>query len=146
MESQSHTEVIEAPIAVCFAAVTDFERYPEWFSGISASEVVESDADAGIWTVRYQLDMIVKTIRYTLHYESEPPVSLVWKSVDGDIRAIEGCYRFEQLEPDLTEATCTQSVDVGFWIPGPLKRTFEKSALGDSVRELKAAAERLARA
>jgi len=146
MESQTHTEVVDAPIDVCFAAVTDFERYPEWFSGISEAEVLSANVEAGLWTVRYGLNMIVKTITYTLEYESVPPNTLTWRSIDGDIRAIEGSYRFVELEPGLTEATCTQSVDVGFWIPGPLKRTFEKSALGDSVRELKTAAEARAHA
>lgn len=146
MESQTHTEVIAAPIPVCFAAVTDFEQYPEWFSGISAAEILAADVASGRWRVRYGLDMVLKTISYTLEYDSEPPTLLVWKSIDGDIRAIQGSYRFVELEPDVTEATCTQSIDVGFWIPGPLKRTFEKSALADSVRELKTAAENRARA
>jgi hypothetical protein len=36
-------------------------------------------------------------------------------------------------------------VDVGFWIPGPIRKTFERTALIDSVREFKKAAEQRAR-
>lgn len=145
MEKQSHTEVVEAPIEICFDTIVDFARYPDWFRAISTADVVKSDPTAGLWTVRYGLDMMVKTIRYTLSYSGKRPSALTWTLVDGDVKAVEGAYEFVELEPGLTEATCRQAVDVGFWIPGPLRRTFEKSAVADSVREFKAAAEAEAR-
>jgi ribosome-associated toxin RatA of RatAB toxin-antitoxin module len=145
VEKQSHVEVVEAPIEVCFETIVDFARYPEWFSGISSAEVLESDPVAGAWTVRYGLNMILKTISYTLEYRSRRPRELRWKLVAGDLGDVEGIYTFTSLEPDLTEAECRQAVDVGFWIPGPLRRTFERSAVADSVREFKAAAEARAR-
>lgn len=141
MQSQSHTEIIKAPIDVCFDTIVDFARYPEWFNGVTTAEVEEADAVAGSWRVAYTLNMIIKTISYTLAYRSERPTLLTWHSVAGDIAAIEGTYQLVKLENGITEATCTQSIDVGFWIPGPLKRTFEQSALAESVREFKAAAE-----
>ena len=145
VEKQSHAEVVEAPIDVCFETIVEFERYPEWFSGITSAEVLEADPEAGRWTVRYGLDMVLKTVSYTLAYESRRPYELTWKLVAGDVRDVEGIYRFTELEPGLTEAECSQAVDVGFWIPGPLRRTFERSAVSDSVREFKAAAEAQAR-
>jgi len=141
MESQSHTEVVNAPIEACFEAITDFARYPDWFSGITAVEILESNSDACKWTVRFELSMVVKTISYTLAYEGERPNGITWRLVEGDVNSVEGSYKLESLESDVTEATCAQSVDIGFWIPGPIKRTFEKSALVDSVRELKSAVE-----
>ena len=141
MERQSHIEVVKAPIELCFDTIIDFDCYPEWFSGISDARILERDDARGRWTVEYQLQMIIKTISYTLAYESERPGSLTWKLVAGDIKDVVGSYRFTKLERDLTEAECTQGVDVGFWIPGPLRRTFERTALVDSVREFKKAAE-----
>lgn len=141
MQSQSHSEVIHAPIQTCFDAITDFARYPEWFSGITAAEVLEADPAANRWTVRYELNMVIKTITYTLAYEADPPGLIRWTLVEGDVNDVEGTYTLESLEDDVTEACCAQSVDIGFWIPGPIKRTFEKSALVDSVRELKSAIE-----
>jgi len=145
MEKQSHTEVVEAPIEVCFDTIVDFARYPEWFGPISTAEIIKADPAAGLWTVRYGLDIIIKTVRYTLVYRGKRPGALTWTLAEGDVRAIEGTYEFTRLEPGLTEATCRQAVDIGFWIPGPLRRTFEKSAVADSVREFKAAAEAEAR-
>ena len=144
MESHSHTEVIRAPIGLCFDVLVDFARYPEWFRMIRAARIEEADPSSGRWTVTYDLDAILKTIQYTLAYEAKRPGRLTWKMVRGDLKAIEGVYELVELEPGLTEATCTQALDVGLWVPGPLRRTFEQSALSDSVRELKQAVEQAA--
>jgi ribosome-associated toxin RatA of RatAB toxin-antitoxin module len=141
MESRSHTEVIRAPIDVCFDTLVDFARYPEWFRVIQAARVQSSDPQAYRWEVCYELDAILKTIRYTLAYEGEKPSTLRWKMTGGDLKAIEGKYELVELEPGLTEATCTQAIDVGMWVPGIVRRAFETSAVQDSVREFKAAAE-----
>jgi ribosome-associated toxin RatA of RatAB toxin-antitoxin module len=145
MERQSHTEVVQAPLGTCFDTIVDFKQYPDWFSGITTAKVIEHDAKKKTWTVEYTLHMIVKTISYTLFYQGEPPGSLTWKLLRGDVKDVQGSYRFVELEPGVTEATCTQGVDVGFWIPGPLRRTFESTALVTSVREFKQAAEGRAR-
>jgi hypothetical protein len=141
MESQTHTEVIRAPIDVCFCTLVDFEHYPEWFGVIQSATVEHADPDAQRWRVHFTLNAILKTINYTLDYEGTRPDRLVWKMSAGDIKAIEGVYELVELEPGLTEATCTQSIDVGMWVPGMVRRAFERSAVADSVRELKKAAE-----
>lgn len=146
MERQRHTEVVNAPLESCFETLVDFARYPDWFALITAADVERADPDAGLWQVRYELDATLKTITYTLAYTAKAPNRLDWRSVAGDLRAIEGSYRLVELEKGLTEATCAQGIDVGLWVPGFLRRTFENSALSQSVREFKAAAEARARA
>ena len=141
MEMQSHTELVHAPIEVCFETIVDFARYPEWFSGITAARVEKADPAAAVWTVKYELNMVIRTISYILAYTGRRPTGLDWHLVCGDVKDVKGTYRFTRLEDDLTEAECTQAIDIGFWIPGPIKRGFERSALGDSVREFKKAAE-----
>jgi hypothetical protein len=141
MESRSHTEVVRAPIDVCFDTLVDFAKYPEMFRVITGAKVESCDEAACRWEVAYELDAILKTVRYTLSYEGEKPNRLKWTMTKGDLAAIEGLYELVELEPGLTEATCTQSIDVGMWVPGIVRRAFESSAVQDSVREFKAAAE-----
>lgn len=141
MESQSYSELVRAPIEVCFDTIVDFAEYPDWFSAISAAKVLRADAEAGIWQVRYELNMVLKTITYTLEYHGQRPTKLEWKLLEGDVSDVVGGYAFKPLDDGVTAVECRQSVDVGFWIPAPIKRTFEKTALIDSVREFKAAAE-----
>lgn len=141
MESRSHTEVVRAPLDVCFDTLVDFASYPKVFRMIRSATVEQADAQAGKWQVHYELDAILKTITYTLAYECERPNALTWRMTTGDLTAIEGRYDLLELEPGLTEATCTQAIDVGMWVPGMVRRAFERSAVEDSVREFKQAAE-----
>jgi len=141
VESRSHTELVRAPVDLCFDTLVDFSNYPKWFRVIRSASVELADPAAGLWRVRYELDAILKTITYTLAYESERPKLLTWKMTTGDLQAIEGRYDLLELEPGLTEATCTQAIDIGMWVPGMVRRVFERSAVEDSVREFKQAAE-----
>ena len=141
MESRTHTEVVRAPIDLCFDTLVDFAEYPNWFGVIRKAVVEDADDAAGCWPVRFELDAILKTITYTLRYQSERPHRLTWEMASGDLKAIEGEYQLLELEPGLTEATCTQSIDVGLWVPGLVRRAFEQTAIVDSVREFKQAAE-----
>jgi hypothetical protein len=90
--------------------------------------------------VAFALDMMIRTVRYTLEYTYDPPRGARWRLVEGDIKSVEGSYRFDPAG-DGTEATCSQSVDIGFWIPGPIRRMAEAKALRDSVEEFRKAVE-----
>ena len=93
--------------------------------------------------VEFFVDAKVKTIRYVLEYTYRKPSQLAWHSIDGDVESIEGIYRFRKLGPNRTEATCRQEISLGFWLPGPLRRLAERTALAQSVAEFKDYAERL---
>jgi ribosome-associated toxin RatA of RatAB toxin-antitoxin module len=132
---------VEATVQQCFATVTQFERYPDWFSAIEHAAVLERHADGVGKIVEFRINMKLKSIRYVLEYAHEKPARLTWKSVDGDVEAIEGSYVFEKLGPKLSRATCRQAISLGFWVPGPIRKIMEQQALKQSVLEFKAAAE-----
>lgn len=143
--SQSYATVIDGSVEDCFAALVDFADYPRWSSPITECKVLDRHADGLPRRVAFALDMTLKTIRYTLAYTFDPPRGGTWKFVDGDLHDIEGSYTFTDAK-GRTKAVCTQSIDIGFWIPGPIRRTFERKALQDSVEEFKKAVEARARA
>ncbi|MFI5398577.1 MAG: type II toxin-antitoxin system RatA family toxin [Candidatus Binatia bacterium] len=145
LDEQEFSTEVHASVAQCFATITDFESYPRWFSTIQQATVLDRHPNRLAKHVEYYIDMKLKTVRYVLEYEYVKPTQLTWKSVDGDIEAIEGRYLFEKLGPTLSRATCRQSVDLGFWLPGPLRSLIERQALKQSVLEFKAAAETAAR-
>lgn len=143
-EQEFSTEV-EASVDQCFATITNFENYPRWFSTMERVKVLDRRPNGLAKRVEYHVDMKLKTVRYVLEYQYRKPSLLTWKSVDGDIEAIAGSYRFEKLGSTLTRATCRQAVSLGFWLPGPLRSWIEGQALKQSVLEFKAAAEKAAR-
>jgi len=141
--AQEVTVEIAASLADCFAALLDFERYPDWSSAVERARIVERDAAGVGRIVEFHIDMKVRSVRYVLEYAYKRPTELTWHSVDGDVESIEGRYHFRKLGPSSTEATCRQEIALGFWVPGPLRRLAERTALRQSVTEFKAEAERL---
>ncbi|MEW6268301.1 MAG: SRPBCC family protein [Thermodesulfobacteriota bacterium] len=143
---QSYTTEVEASVEDCCAVLLDFERYPAWSGPTTACRVLERDADGRAKIVEMTLDMKIRNVRYVLAYDYDLPRRADWHLVEGDVTGIVGSYEFEPLGTKRTRATCRQSVDLGFWIPGPLRRMIERQALRDSVNEFKAEAERRAKA
>lgn len=75
--------VVEAPVERLFALVMDFERYPEFVPGVKACRAKPPAADGSI-DAEYEVDVGVKTIRYTLRHVPVPPTALTWSLVSGD--------------------------------------------------------------
>jgi ribosome-associated toxin RatA of RatAB toxin-antitoxin module len=145
LEQQEFITEVAASVQQCFATITDFETYPDWFSSVEKTRVLERYPNGLAKRVEFRVDMKLKSIRYVLEYEYDKPTNLTWQSVDGDLEAIEGAYVFEKLGPKRSRVTCRQAVAMGFWVPGPLRRLMERQALKDSVLEFKAAAESAAK-
>lgn len=143
--SQTYSTQVAAPVDVCFEVLTDFEAYPRWSSPITSCRVLERHPDGLPKRVEFQLDMTIKVIRYVLEYTYDRPRGATWKLVEGDVKDVVGSYTFEAAA-GTTRASCTQEIDLGFWLPGFLKRPFEQKALRDSVEEFRKAAEDAARA
>jgi len=139
-EQEFSTE-IAASVQQCFATITDFERYPDWFSSIQHAAILDRHSDGLARKVEFRIDMTLKTIRYVLEYTYDKPSRLSWRSIDGDVDSIAGNYLFEKLNAKRTRVTCRQAVSVGFWVPGPIRKLLEQTALKQSVLDFKAAAE-----
>jgi ribosome-associated toxin RatA of RatAB toxin-antitoxin module len=140
--AQEFSVEISATPLECFNAILDFERYPQWSSAIQDVAVIERDAHGVGRIVEFRIDMKFKSIRYVLDYTYRKPTTLTWRSVDGDIEAIEGQYTFEKIGAGRTLVTCRQAITIGFWVPGPIRKLLERTALQQSVMEFKAEVER----
>jgi ribosome-associated toxin RatA of RatAB toxin-antitoxin module len=139
--AQEFTTDVKASVDECFAAISDFDRYPSWSSAVQKIAVLDRYRDGLARRVEFHIDMKLKTLRYVLEYQYEKPHHLTWKAVDGDVEAIEGTYDFEKLGPKHTQVTCRQAVTIGFWVPGMIRTMIERTALQRSVLEFKAEAE-----
>lgn len=138
--SQTYATDVAASPDECFAVLTDFDAYPRWSSPISSCRVLERGTDGLPRLVDFMLDTPIKTIHYVLEYEYDPPHRARWRLVEGDVKDVHGAYDFAPIATG-TRATCTQEIDLGFWVPGFLRKTFEAKALRDSVEEFKRAVE-----
>jgi ribosome-associated toxin RatA of RatAB toxin-antitoxin module len=137
---QSYSTSVAGSVDDCFAVLTDFDAYPQWSSVIKKCRVLERHPDGLAKRVEFILDMTIKTIRYVLEYEYDRPRGASWHLVDGDLKSVEGSYRFDDTASGVT-ASCSQAVDIGFWVPGFIRSLAEAKALRDSVEEFKRAVE-----
>src|SRR5258707_12017427 len=138
---QSFTTEVGAGIDDCCAVLLDFDRYPAWSGPTTASRVLDTYPDGRARRVEMTLDMKIKNVRYVLEYTYDLPRRAAWRLVEGDVSGIVGSYEFVPIDAARTRTTCSQAVDLGFWIPGPLRRGIERQALRDSVLEFKPEAE-----
>jgi ribosome-associated toxin RatA of RatAB toxin-antitoxin module len=82
MSSRVSREVVVAvPPERFFELLLDFGRYPEFVPGVKACRPRPAGAAVD---VEYEVDLGVKTIRYTLRHELERPRRLSWSLVSGD--------------------------------------------------------------
>ena len=143
---QTFTTEVDASVEDCCAVLLDFEQYPQWSGPTTAVEVLDRHPDGRARRVAMTLDMKIRNVRYVLEYDYDLPRRAHWHLVEGDLTDVVGSYTFEVIDAQHTRATCAQAVELGFWVPGPLRRLIERQALRDSVLEFKGEAERRARA
>lgn len=142
---QEYSVEVKASGQQCFETVVDFDAYPNWSSNIRLARVLKRNAAGLPLRVEMELDARIKIIRYVLEYRYKKPREVTWHLVEGDVKSVRGSYLFRKKSAGVTEATCTQAIDLGFWVPGPLRRAGEKTALKQSVEEFKSEVERRAR-
>lgn len=124
----------------CFAVLIDFDSYPRWASAVRRSEVVARSREGLPRHVQFEIEVARRRFRYRLAFHYVPPVRASWSMIDGDLASINGAYQFEETAGGVV-VSCTQAIDVGFWIPELIRRPLEQRALRRSVDEFRAAAE-----
>jgi ribosome-associated toxin RatA of RatAB toxin-antitoxin module len=135
---------IDATPEACFAALTDYERLPEWQGAVKAARILEYDEQGRGAVVEYEVDAKVRTVRYRLRQVYDEPHRLASSYLGGDFRDFGGEWRFEPLSGGRTLAQLDLSIDPGRFVPGPVRSLISdavmKRALGDLKRHLEAPA------
>ena len=85
--------LVEAPSAVVWAVITDYEKYPEWMPEVEQVTVLKEEGN--MREVRYDLlfkiSIIKRKVNYTLRMLYDEPKRIEWELVEGDFdRAIGG--------------------------------------------------------
>jgi uncharacterized membrane protein len=115
---------IEAPIAEVYAVAADVESSPRWQPEIKQARVLERDADGNQVLVHTETDAKVRTLKSVLRFDYDEPHGLSWTQQEGDLKAVDGSWEFEDLGGDRTRATYSMTVDLGrmlgMVIRGPL--------------------------
>jgi uncharacterized membrane protein len=139
------TVEIDAPIQRVFEVAADLERAPEWQHSLKALEVHERDGDRRATTVDTESDAKVRTIHSRLRYVYEPPTRITWDQERGDVKAVHGWWRLEDLGSGRTRATYGLEVDpgrmLGLLLRGPAEGRVRDFLLDGTAEGLKERAE-----
>ena len=96
-----------------FEVAADYASYPEWQDQVKKVEVLETDEDGYGTVVHYEVDAVLKKLSYTLDYDySGWPKYFTWKLRDGDLKALDGRYSFDEFD-DVTEVTYEIAIEPG---------------------------------
>ncbi len=129
--------VIEGSPKDCFAALTDFDSYPDWQRAVKGVDVLSRDGEGRAKEVEFEIDAKLRAVRYTLDYSYEEPHLLTWRYVDGDMKDVDGEFVLEDQGDGTTLATYTLRIDPGVWMPGKLAQVLNEQVMRGSMEDLK---------
>jgi uncharacterized membrane protein len=136
-DSTGLTDVIAAPADKIIAALTDFESFPEWQSAVMECEVLERDDEGRGSLIRMKVDAKVRKVDYVVRYTYDLPHGFNWEQVSGDLKENTGKYTFAPRDDGGTDVTVDIVAEVGFFVPGPMKKLIREQSLKNSIRELR---------
>jgi uncharacterized membrane protein len=124
------TVEIVAPLVRCYAIAADIERAPGWQAALEDVEVLERDDDGRAVSADAEFDARVRTIRARLRFTYREHERISWEQERGDVKALDGWWRFEELGDGLVRATYGLEVD-----PGMMLGMLLRGSMEDRVRE-----------
>jgi ribosome-associated toxin RatA of RatAB toxin-antitoxin module len=137
-DRDAHTEVIAAPPDKIVEALTDFEHYPEWQTGMTGCTVRERDAERRGTLVEIRYDAKIRKIRYTARYWYDLDHGRMgFDLVEGDLKQCSGVYRLVPRNDGSTQVSIDVTTEVGFHLPGPMMRLIRDQAMKNSMRDLR---------
>ena len=136
---------IDASIVRVFEIAADIERAPEWQPALNDVEVHERDAERRATSVETESDAKVRTIRSRLRFEYVEFSAITWDQEHGDVKALRGWWRLEDLGGERTRATYGLEVDpgrmLGMLLRGPAEGKVRDFLVGGAAEGLKERAE-----
>lgn len=114
---------IAATAQTVYVVAADGEGSPRWQSEIEVAECLERDSEGNQLLVRMETETPVKRLVSVLRYDYREPDRIRWVQEEGDLKAVEGSWEFEDLG-GRTMATYTLEVDpgriIGMALRGPV--------------------------
>ena len=132
----------------CFAIAADLDHVPEWHGAMTEVEVLERDAEGRATLVQSKMNATVTQVSMRLRFSYEAPTTVRWTREDGDLKALEGSWRFAPSDDGATEATYALEIGLGRrlallvkTVRGPVRDRVESLLVDRPVEGLKARAE-----
>ena len=130
----SYSLEIDAPVEVCFDIAADVENAPEWQGAMKSAKALEHDDEGRPTLVDMEIDSGVTKNRLLLRFSYDEPHGMTWTRESGDLKSLDGRWRFEDLGDGRTRAT--YSLEIGLPRALAFLRKGIKGPAEQKVREL----------
>ena len=85
---------IAAPLERCFAIAADIEGAPEWQGAMRSARALQHGAGGRPVLVETEIDALVAKLTLLLRFDYDEPHGLTWGREGGDLRGLDGAWRF----------------------------------------------------
>lgn len=125
----------------CIDALTDFERYPEWQTYLTAVTVLRRDERGRGIRVASRAQVAEREIRFTTSYAFPSPNRIAFEQVDGELDAVRGSWAFRSLGGGRTRASYVVEAKPGWrlnlLLRGPMYEQIRDAVLNHFMSELR---------
>lgn len=139
---------IDAPIQHVFAIAADLDHAPAWQGSLRDVSVTRTDSAGRAAEADMVNDAKVAQLKSRMAFSYDEPRSMRWHQLKGDVKDVEGSWRFEELGEGRTRATYALSVDpgrvIGMLLRGPVAEQVKNLLLSGAAEGLKRKSEETA--
>ena len=144
LSGSAHAE-IDAPIERCYEIAADVDNIADWQEGVTDVDVLERDGEGRPLVAEIHNDAKVRTVKVRVRFSYDPPHGLSWTQEKGDLKSLEGSWRFEPAGDGGTRATYTLDIDpglvLGMLLRGPVEGRVRDMMVKARPEQLKTRAE-----
>ena len=127
MANATRTEIFDVEINKLYDVIIDYNSYPDFVDGVSATKVLEQDESSA--RVEYSLNLI-KKFKYILNLKQERPTHVSWTFESGDIfKANTGSWELKDLGDGKTAVTYNLDVNIKGFVPKAIVNKLTTSSL-----------------
>lgn len=134
MASAERTETFSVKPEQVFAAITDYEAYPEFMDGVSSVKVIERKGNTA--KVEFNIN-IIKKFSYTLLLTEEAPSRLSWTFDSGDLfKKSNGAWELKDNGNGTTDVTYKVDIDFKMMVPGMVTKKLVSGNLPSMMKSV----------
>lgn len=130
------TEVVDLPIKSLFAAITDYQNYPQFVLGMKSVSVIGNGQNK---VVEFDLEMM-KRFQYSVNMresfdEASGQAEISWSIKEpGLFKVNNGKWKLKSLGSEKTEVTYSLEVEFSFGVPGFILNGLVKKNLPANIK------------
>jgi hypothetical protein len=103
---------IAAPVERCFAIAADIERAPEWQGAMRSARALQRGPAGRPLLVETEIDALVAKVTLLLRFDYDEPGGLDWRREGGDLKGLQGSWRFAAAGDGRTLATYALAISL----------------------------------